>query len=64
MEFGAPRSTAADHVLRDQLEHARSVIASLDDRSTGDAVEDPVLPPSFEAIRWFPLPGEASTRPA
>jgi hypothetical protein len=22
-------------------------------------VEDPVLPDSFERMRWFPLPGEA-----
>jgi hypothetical protein len=60
MEFAAARSTAPERVLRDQLEHAWSLIASLDDRSTGDAIEDPVLPPSFEAIRWFPLPGEVS----
>ena len=64
MEFGAARSTAPERVLRDQLEDASSLIASLDDRSTGDAIEDPVLPPSFETIRWFPLPGEASARPA
>jgi len=51
-------------VLHDQLEHARSLIASLDDRSIGEAIEDPVLPPSYEAIRWFPLRGEASARPA
>ena len=64
MEFGASRATAPERVLRDQLEHARSLIASLDDRSAAETVEDLVLPPSFEAIRWFPLPGEATARPA
>jgi len=63
MEFGAPRSTAPEHVLRDQLEQARRLIASLDDGLAVEAIEDPVLPPSFEAIRWFPLPGEACARP-
>jgi selenocysteine lyase/cysteine desulfurase/CRP-like cAMP-binding protein len=62
MGFGAPRSTAPESVLRDQLEQAKSLIAGLDDRFAGEAIEDPVLPPSFEAIRWFPLPGEAYAR--
>jgi selenocysteine lyase/cysteine desulfurase/CRP-like cAMP-binding protein len=59
MEFGAARSTAPESVLADQLEQARSLIASLDAGVAGEPIEDPVLPPSYEAIRWFPLPGEA-----
>jgi hypothetical protein len=62
MEFGAARSTAPEEVLGDQLEQARRLLASLDDRSAGATIEDPPLPPTFEAIRWFPLPGEGATR--
>jgi selenocysteine lyase/cysteine desulfurase len=62
MEFLAPRSSAPEHVLPQQLEEARRVIAGLG-ASPGEPVEDPQLPPSFEAIRWFPLPGEAATAP-
>jgi selenocysteine lyase/cysteine desulfurase/CRP-like cAMP-binding protein len=58
MEFGAVRSTAPESVLRRQLEDAASFIAGLDDHLAAEAVDDPVLPPSYEAIRWFPLPGE------
>ena len=59
MEFGAARSTAPESVLRDQLAQAAALIGSLDEQLGEGAIEDPVLPPSFEAIRWFPLPGEA-----
>ena len=64
MEFGAPRATAPESVLRDQLEQAATLISGLEDELAGETIEDPVLPPSYEAIRWFPLPGEAYARPA
>jgi hypothetical protein len=64
MEFGAARTTAPESVLADQLEQARILVASLDGGLAGDPIEDPVLPPSYEAVRWFPLPGEAYARPA
>jgi len=63
MEFGASRSTAPEGVLRDQLADATRLLASLDDRLAGETIEDPLLPPSFEALRWFPLPGEGPARP-
>jgi selenocysteine lyase/cysteine desulfurase/CRP-like cAMP-binding protein len=64
MEFAAQRSTAPESVLPDQLAAAARLIAALPDRPAGDrAVEDPVLPASYEAIRWFPLPGEAFADP-
>ncbi len=63
MEFGAHRATAPESVLRDQLEQARELIGELGDRLADETVEDPALPPSFEAIRWFPLPGEAHAQP-
>jgi selenocysteine lyase/cysteine desulfurase len=59
MEFGAARSTAPESVLRDQLADAAALIAGIDGQLADEAIEDPVLPSSFEAIRWFPLPGEA-----
>jgi len=59
MEFGAARSTAPESVLPDQLAQAAALLAGTDEQLADEAIEDPVLPPSFEAIRWFPLPGEA-----
>jgi selenocysteine lyase/cysteine desulfurase/CRP-like cAMP-binding protein len=64
MEFGVPRATAPESVLRDQLEQAAALIGGLEHELAGETIEDPVLPPSYEAIRWFPLPGEAYARPA
>jgi selenocysteine lyase/cysteine desulfurase len=59
MEFRGQRASAAEHVLGEQLEQAAALIASLAAAPQPDVVEDPVLPESFERLRWFPLPGEA-----
>lgn len=60
MEFGAQRTQAPESVLAEQLQQARELVAELPERIAGDPeIHDPVLPDSFEAIRWFPLPGEA-----
>ena len=60
MEFGAQRAHAPESVLAEQLAQARELVASLDGRLAGEPeIDDPVLPASYEAIRWFPLPGEA-----
>ena len=59
MEFRGQRASAAEHVLGEQLEQAAALIASLAAAPQHDGVEDPVLPESFERLRWFPLPGEA-----
>ena len=60
MELRGQRITAPEEVLADQLRHACEFVASLADGRAGDEpVSDPVLPDSYEAIRWFPLPGEA-----
>ena len=38
----------------------RELVTSLADSGAGEEpVDDPVLPESYEAIRWFSLPGEA-----
>ncbi len=59
MEFRAQRVSAPERILGEQLEQAAALIASLAAEPGGHLVEDPVLPESFERLRWFPLPGEA-----
>jgi selenocysteine lyase/cysteine desulfurase/CRP-like cAMP-binding protein len=60
MEFAGQRATAPETVLPGQLDAAAKLIASLPDLLAEEPeIHDPVLPESFEAIRWFPLPGEA-----
>ena len=59
MEFRAQRASAPEGVLGEQLEQAAALIASLAAAPAADPLEDPVLPDSFERLRWFPLPGEA-----
>ncbi len=59
MEFCAQHTTASEDVLDQQLEDARDLVASLPDRVAGETIDDPVLPESYESMRWFPLPGEA-----
>jgi selenocysteine lyase/cysteine desulfurase len=60
MQFAAPRTTAPESVLADQLAQAAELVAALPAQLAAEPdVEDPVLPSSFEGIRWFPLPGEA-----
>jgi len=60
MEFHAQRATAPETALAEQLEQARSLVASLPAQLAEEPpIEDPVLPDSYERMRWFPLPGEA-----
>jgi selenocysteine lyase/cysteine desulfurase/CRP-like cAMP-binding protein len=60
MEFGATRSQAAGEVLAQQLAQAEVLVEALPEQLAGEEeIRDPVLPDSFERIRWFPLPGEA-----
>lgn len=60
MEFRAQRSSAPESALADQLEWARRLVASIPVAlSREPAIEDAVLPESYERMRWFPLPGEA-----
>jgi selenocysteine lyase/cysteine desulfurase/CRP-like cAMP-binding protein len=64
MAFGAPRATAPESVLAGQLDAARALVARLAEDPPAAAPEDPALPASYEAIRWFPLPGEVLERTA
>ena len=60
MEFRAQRAHAPERVLAEQLEQAAALVAALPQQLAGEAeIHDPVLPESYERIRWFPLPGEA-----
>ena len=60
MEFHGQRSSAPETALADQLDAARRLVASIPaELSREPAIEDPVLPESYERMRWFPLPGEA-----
>jgi len=60
MEFRGQGARASEDVLAHQLEAARRLVESLPAQlAREDGIEDPVLPPSYEAMRWFPLPGEA-----
>jgi selenocysteine lyase/cysteine desulfurase/CRP-like cAMP-binding protein len=60
MGFGGRHSTAPERMLPEQLEDARRLVASLSTRWPSEpAIDDPILPDSYERMRWFPLPGEA-----
>jgi selenocysteine lyase/cysteine desulfurase len=48
--------TAPESVLAGQLAEARRILRGLASHEPG-APDDPPLDPSFERVRWFPLPG-------
>jgi selenocysteine lyase/cysteine desulfurase len=57
-----PRPAPADDAdLDDVLEEARRVLRSA--RPAADGLAPAALPPEAEALRWFPLPGEALAAP-
>jgi selenocysteine lyase/cysteine desulfurase len=56
-----PPSRATDTDLDDALAAARTLLASAGRRT--DVPPAPPLPPDAEALRWFPLPGEAHAAP-
>jgi selenocysteine lyase/cysteine desulfurase len=65
MGFRGKAVSAPEDVLADQLEEARRLVASLPAQLTReDTIEDPVLPASYEGVRWFPLPGEVQRQVA
>jgi len=60
LAFRGQHATAPESVLAEQLEDARRLVASLPSaREREDPLEDPVLPESYERMRWFPMPAEA-----
>ncbi len=65
MEFRGKAASAPEGVLAGQLDEARRLVGSLPAQLNREtAIEDPVLPASFEGVRWFPLPGEAQRQVA
>jgi selenocysteine lyase/cysteine desulfurase len=55
-------SSAPESVLPGQLQAARRIIAAVQERPPGGALDDPELSREFERIRWFPLPNEGLER--
>ena len=64
MASGAPLDSGRDALLRDQLDEAAALIARLEAERGRGSIEDAVLPSSYEAMHWGPLPGEGYVRPA
>jgi selenocysteine lyase/cysteine desulfurase/CRP-like cAMP-binding protein len=58
MDFRNGYPTAPEDVLDEQLHAARRLVAELP-AMCAEAIDDHVLPQSYEHIRWFPLPEEA-----
>ncbi len=60
MEFRSRHDFAPEGALAGQLDDARRLVASLPaELARTGAIEDPVLPDSYERMRWFPMPIEA-----
>jgi hypothetical protein len=58
LEFHRPRATEPESVLPRYLEDASRIVSALE-LSPPASADVPALSPSFEEIRWFPLPNEA-----
>jgi hypothetical protein len=57
MEYRSRHATEPESALPGYLDEARRIIAAAEVDPL-PAVVDPPLSPEFEALRWFPLPGE------
>jgi selenocysteine lyase/cysteine desulfurase len=56
------RQSAPESVLPGQLDAARRIIDTVQERPPERPLDDPELSDEFERIRWFPLPNEALMR--
>ena len=59
LEVRARRLSEGEDALPGYLEEARRIVARIEADPPPEAPEDLVVSQEFEAIRWFPLPGEA-----
>jgi selenocysteine lyase/cysteine desulfurase len=59
LEFQGSRATEPESVLPGYLEEARQIVREVEAGAESIKLTDPPVPPTFERIRWFPLPGEA-----
>ncbi len=56
LEYGSRHATEPESALPGYLAEARRILASA--KAGRRRIEDDSFPPEFEALRWFPLPGE------
>ena len=59
LTFRRRHATEPEAVLPGYLDEAREIVARVEAAPPADAGDDPALDPEVEALRWFPLPGEA-----
>ena len=59
LEVRAPRISESEDALPGYLDEARRLVARIESDPPHAAPEDMVVSQEFEAVRWFPLPGEA-----
>ncbi len=59
LEFRSRHATEPESALAGYLEEARRIFGETSQEPLAPIV-DPELPPDFEALRWFPLPGEVA----
>ncbi|RLB52953.1 MAG: aminotransferase [Deltaproteobacteria bacterium] len=58
LEYRSRRATDPEWMLASYIDEAKKAFA---EATTGlDTIDDPVLSDDFEALRWFPLPGEVA----
>lgn len=58
LEYETKRSTVTEDQLARYLLEAREIVAAAEQQIKDIEIVDPELPPTFEALRWFVLPGE------
>jgi len=59
LEVRAPRASEGEDALGGYLDEARRIVATIEADPPQAAAEEVAVSQEFEAIRWFPLPGEA-----
>lgn len=58
LEYRARHATEPESALAEYLKDASKLLERAIRGYQGQSIQDPVLPPAAEALRWFPLPGE------
>ncbi len=61
LEYASLRQTEPEATLAGYLQQARELCARAETLGS-EPIEDPVLSPAAELLRWFPLPSEVSQR--
>jgi selenocysteine lyase/cysteine desulfurase/CRP-like cAMP-binding protein len=59
LEVRTPRISESEDALPGYLDEARRIVAGIEADPPHALPEDMVVSQEFEAVRWFPLPGEA-----